>query len=117
MSDLESMEMSKPETSEKFTCPLCKKKYDTPEEMAECILKYSVENKKRKENERAEKLIREKAIRKQAILDLNEKLEKLVHEYQEDYNDPFIIDRLHNYNVDLINSRDAFKALVDSIFK
>ncbi len=101
---------------EKFTCPLCGKEYDTPEEMAQCILRCSAENHKRKERERTEKLIKEKAVRKQEILDLNDRLEDLVREYQKDYNDPFVIDGIHNYSVDLISRKDAFDALVDNLF-
>lgn len=102
---------------EKHRCPLCGKEYETPEEMAQCILRCSDENHKRKERERAEKLIKERAVRKQEILFLNDKLKDLVRKYREDYNDPFIIDGLHNYSVDLIDRRNAFESLIESIFK
>lgn len=98
-----------------FTCSLCGKKYNTPEEMARCIFACSEEKRKAEERAKAEKLIKEKAVRKQEILALNDKLKDLVRKYQEDYNDPFIIDELHNFDVDLIGKR-RFDDMLDRIF-
>lgn len=100
-----------------FTCPLCGKKYNTPEEMARCILACSEEKRKVEEQAKAERLIKEKAVRKQEIIALNYKLKDLVRKYQEDYNDSFVIDGIHNYSVDIIDRKRDFDALLESIFK
>ncbi len=100
---------------DKFTCPLCGKKYNAPEEMANCILACTEKKRKAEEQARAEKLIKEKAVRKQEIIALSDKLRDLADKYRKDYNEPFIIDELHNFDVNLIN-KHRFDDMLDRIF-
>ncbi len=55
-------------------------------------------------------------MRKQEILDLNEKLKTLADKYREDYHEQFIIDGLYNLSVDLIAPRSiAFDMALERV--
>lgn len=70
----------------KFECSYCGKEYDTPIEMAECIVKCDKKKKEKTEQERITKLQKEKEMRLSDIQNDYKKLTLKMRQYNEDYN-------------------------------